>query len=72
MAPEDCWNANKSETWFCHVRNGPCLFIREDCVLVLCADDAILMARDDKALDKILGELREENYNFSRDGDFKS
>ena len=50
----------------------PCLFIREDCILVLYVDDAVLMARDDQALEKVLSQLREHKYDFSRDGDFKS
>ena len=35
----------------------PCPFIRQDCVSVLCVDDAILMACDEDALLKVLQEL---------------
>ncbi len=50
----------------------PCLFIRQDCIIVLYVDDAILMARDDATLTNVLSELKTKGYNFNRDGDFKS
>ena len=40
--------------------------------MVLYVDDAILMARDEDALLKVLQELRDHDYVFNRDGDFKS
>ena len=50
----------------------PCLFMRNDCIILLYVDDAILMARDDAAIEKALQELRDAKYSFSRDGDFRS
>ena len=35
-------------------------------------DDAILMARDEALLQKVLDELKGHGYDFSHDGDFKS
>ena len=49
-----------------------CLFIRKDCIIVLYVDDAILMAKDEETLQKVLKELDDEHYSFNRDGDFKS
>ena len=50
----------------------PCLFVRHDCIILLYVDDAILMARDEAAIQKALDEIKGANYAFSRDGDFKS
>ena len=50
----------------------PCLFVRKDCIILLYVDDAILMGRDENAITKALSELKDEDYIFSRDGDFKS
>jgi len=50
----------------------PCLFIRADCILVLYVDDAIIMSRNEESVLKLLDELKQHDYNFSRDGDFKS
>ena len=50
----------------------PCLFIRQDCIIVLYVDDAIILARDDTTLEKVQQELRDNGYNFNQDGDFKS
>jgi len=71
--------------WFCKVAGtltgkmkfkssemDPCLFVRRDCIIILYVDDAILMARDEAALQGVLKELKEHKYDFSRDGDFKS
>ena len=50
----------------------PCLFVRRDCVIVLYVDDAILMSRNDASIDKVLQELKDAKYSFSREGDFRS
>ena len=44
----------------------PCLFIRNDCIIVLCVDDAILLARDEASLTKVVQELTDNDYNFNR------
>ena len=51
-------------------QRDPCLFIRNDCIIVLYVDDAILLARDEASLTKVLQELKDNDYNFNRDGDF--
>ena len=50
----------------------PCLFIRSDCVIVLYVDDAIIFGKDDDSIDKLLSELKDKAYDFSRDGSFSS
>ena len=50
----------------------PCLFIRQDCIIVLYVDDAIILAHDDTTLEKVQQELRDNGYNFNQDGNFKS
>jgi len=50
----------------------PCLFIRNDCILMLYVDDAILNARNEASLQKVLQQLKDHGYDFNRDGDFKS
>ena len=49
----------------------PCLFIHQDCIVVLCVDDAIILARDNATLEKVQQELCDNGCNFNRDGDFK-
>ena len=49
----------------------PCLFICQDCIIVLYVDDAVLMAHDEATLQKVLKELKSHDYDFNRDGDFK-
>ena len=48
----------------------PCLFVRQDCIMVLYVDDSILLAKDENTLQKVLGELQGQGYAFNRDGDF--
>ena len=48
----------------------PCLFIRDDCIMVLYVDDAILLARNESSLQKVLDQLKDHGYTFNRDGDF--
>ena len=50
----------------------PCLFIRQDCILCLYVDDAILHARSDAALDEVLDAIKSAGYAFSRDESFSS
>ena len=50
----------------------PCLFIRDDCIMVLYVDDAVLFARDESTLSSILSTFKDLDYNFSRDGSFSS
>ena len=50
--------------------HDPCLFIRDDCIMALYVDDAILLSRDDASLEKVLQELKSRDYNFNRDGNF--
>ena len=50
----------------------PCLFVRQDCIIVLYVDDAIIMARNEESVQKLLDELKTQNYAFTRDGDFTS
>jgi histone deacetylase 1/2 len=50
----------------------PCLFIRDDCMLVVYVDDAIVFARDDKVVAAVLKKLGDRGFDYSRDGDFNS
>jgi hypothetical protein len=50
----------------------PCLFIRDDCMLVVYVDDAIVFARDDKTVASVLKKLGDRGFDYSRDGDFNS
>lgn len=50
----------------------PCLFIRNDALLCLYVDDAIIHARDDATLDLVLQQLRDANMTFNRDANFSS
>ncbi|MCA1806868.1 MAG: hypothetical protein LC687_03260, partial [Actinobacteria bacterium] len=50
----------------------PCLFIRNDCLLCLYVDDAILHARDEKTLDDVLAAIGKAGFAFDRDEDFNS
>ena len=50
----------------------PCLFIRDDCLLCLYVDDAILHARSDAVLEDVLKAIEKAGYAFSRDEDFLS
>ena len=50
----------------------PCLFIRDDCLLCLYVDDAILHARSDAVLEDVLKAIEKAGYAFSRDEDFSS
>ena len=52
--------------------HDPCLFFRDDCIMVLYVDDAILLSRDEASLVKVLQELKDCKYDFNRDGDFNS
>ena len=38
-------------------------FIRQDCIIVLYVDDAIILARDDSTLEKVQQELRDNGDN---------
>ena len=50
----------------------PCLFIRDDCLLCLYVDDAILHAQTDSVLEDVLAAIKKAGYAFSRDEDFSS
>ena len=50
----------------------PCLFIRDDCILCLYVDDAILHARDEQVLTDVLAAIKDAGYAFSRDESFAS
>ena len=50
----------------------PCLFIRQDCILCLYVDDAILHARSDKVLAEVLEALKKAGYAYSEDESFSS
>ena len=50
----------------------PCLFIREDCIIVLYVDDAIIFARDKATVTKIFKDLEDLDYKFSEDTSFSS
>ena len=50
----------------------PCLFIRHDCMIALYVDDAILFAKDEESIQKVLDDLKTHEYDYSRDGTFSS
>jgi len=81
-----CEDRRAANSWFHKIRESlispeigfkvsqfdPCLFIRGDCLICLYVDDAILMARDDAALTKVLAQITKAGFAFSRDADFSS
>ena len=50
----------------------PCLFIRDDCIIVLYVDDAIIFGQKNQDIRKFLEQLKEQDYDFSEDGTFSS
>ena len=77
----DRWATN---IWYQKIREGleslnfkvsefdPCLFLRSDCIICLCVDDAILHAEDDATLDLVPKQIQDAKFAFSRDEDFNS
>ena len=50
----------------------PCLFIRKDCIIVLYVDDAIVFAKSEETIQGLFKDLRDDGYDFSRDGTFSA
>lgn len=50
----------------------PCLFIRDNCLLCLYVDDALIYARDDKTVNDLLTAIDKAGFAFDRDEDFSS
>ena len=50
----------------------PCLFIHHNCIIVLCVDDAIIVAHNNATLDQVQQELHDNRHNFNQDGNSKS
>ena len=50
----------------------PCLFLRDDCLICLYVDDAIIHAKEDAVVEKVLRDLDEAGFAFSRDSTFNS
>ena len=50
----------------------PCLFQRHDCLICLYVNDAILHAREDSTIDKVLKEIQDAGFHFNRDTSFNA
>ncbi len=50
----------------------PCLFIKENCIIITYVDDAIIFSKDNAMIDSILARFKELKYEFSRDVSFSS
>ena len=50
----------------------PCLFVRDNCIVVLYVDDAIIFARDDETVNKLFKDLEDLKCEFSEDTTFSS
>ena len=50
----------------------PCLFIKDDCMICLYVDDAVVHAKDDETIERVLKQIDETGYKFSRDEAFDS
>jgi len=58
-----------ARNWFRHLRTGllvegfrqseadPCLFLRQDCVLIVYTDDCIIFAKEDSTIDALVANL---------------
>jgi hypothetical protein len=52
--------------------NDACMFCKSDCIFVNYVDDAILIAKDQKTIDKVLAGLRAERLDYDHLGDLAS
>ena len=50
----------------------PCLFVKNNCVVVLNVDDAIVFSKNNAEIECVLQQFNDLNYNFSRDKMFLS
>ena len=50
----------------------PCLFVKNDCIVVLCVDDAIIFSKCDVEIKHVLQQFKDLKYGFSRDKTFSS
>jgi hypothetical protein len=50
----------------------PCLYLRDDMILIVYVDDAILCAQSEEALDRFMSELTRDGLEHSEDGDMAS
>ena len=50
----------------------PCLFIKENCAVVLYVDDAIIFGRTDADIEAVLQSFKTHDYDYSRDGSFSA
>ena len=50
----------------------PCLFVKNNCIVVLYVDDAIIFSKDDAEIERILQQFCDLKYDFSRDTTFSS
>ena len=50
----------------------PCLFIKNNCIVVLHVDDAIVFSKDDTEIERVLQQFCDLKHDFSRDKTFLS
>ena len=50
----------------------PCLFVKNNCVVVLYVDDAIIFSKDNAEIERVLQQFPDLQYDFSRDMMFSS
>ena len=48
-------------------KHDHCLFLREDCMIVIWIDDAILLTKEETTADKVIGELRALDLDLDRE-----
>ena len=48
----------------------PCLFVKNNCIVVLCMDDAIIFSKDKAEIERVLQQFNDLNYNFLHDKTF--
>ena len=60
------------DTGFTCSKMDPCLFIKNNCVVVPYVDDAIIFSKDNTEIERVLQQFNDLNCNLSRDKTFSS
>ena len=50
----------------------PCLFVKNNCIVALCVDDAIILSKENVEIERVLQQFNDLNCNFLRDKTFSS
>jgi len=71
-----------ARNWFRHLTQGllnegfhqsasdPCLFLRHNCILIVCTDDCIIFSKDDRIIDDLLKNLS-QSFSLEDQGQYR-